>query len=274
MVRQVLETTGSYLIYALILLSINFISSVSALNVDSDYKDAVTVFEKRDIASCLKAIHMLEKNLEQKADHLESQALISFAYAHEAFLLTQLGEKATEYQNSADVFSKSVLSQQPQNAYARKTSLLLQLIAGNHIDVKKTLEKEITDKETDPDLWYIQAVVSEGDKIPAGLQKVLTLNADYIWIYSDMAFRAIKLGDLSAAQKWVNALEKRNSNLADLDLLKAVIAAQKKEKKLAEEHWDAFRKKVPEFFLVAKLLGHPIKKKTLPQKQAKPNVSF
>lgn len=273
-VRRALETTGSYLIYALILLSINFLSSVYAVNVDSDYKDAATLFEKRDIASCHRAIQLLEKNLETKADHLETQALISFAYAHEAFVLTQLGEKATEYQNSADAFSKSVLSQQPQNSYARKTSLILQLIAGNHIDVKKTLEKDISDKETDADIWYILATVSEGDKVTASLQKALSLNPDHVWIYNDMAFRAIKLGDLATAQKWANALEKRSANIADLDLLKAAIAALKKDKKTAELHWADFSKKAPDFFLVSKLSGTAGKKKPSTHKQSKTNISF
>lgn len=273
-ILQALETTGSYLIYAILLLSINFLSSVSAANVENDYKDAATLFEKRDMASCHRAIEILEKNLEIKADHLDTQALISYAYAHEAFVLAQLGEKATEYQNSAEAFSKSVLSQQPQNNYARKTGLLLQLIAGNHIDVKKTLEKDISDKETDADLWYILATVSEGEKVSASLQKALALNPDHIWIYNDMAFRAIKLGDLATAQKWAAALEKRNASIADLDLLKAAIAAQKKDKKTAELHWADFSKKVPEFSLVAKIAGTPAKKKPSAQNQTKPNISF
>lgn len=273
-VRQALETTGSYLIYAVLLLSINFVSSAFAANIESDYKDAATIFEKRDMVSCHRAIQLLEKNLEVKADHLDTQALISFAYAHEAFVLTQLGEKATEYQNSADAFSKSVLSQQPQNIFARKASLILQLIAGNHIDVKKTIEKDISDKETDPDIWYILATVSEGDKITSSLQKALSLNPDHVWIYNDMAFRAIKLGDLATAQKWASALEKRSANIADLDLLKAAIAAQKKDKKTAELHWADFSKKAPDFFLVSKLAGTHAKKKPLSQKQAKSNISF
>lgn len=274
MIRQALETAGSYLIYAVLLLSINFLSAASAANVESDYKDAATIFEKRDIASCHRAIEMLEKNLEIKADHLDTQALISFAYAHEAFVLTQLGEKATEYQNSADAFAKSVLSQQPQNIYARKTNLLLQLIAGNHIDVKKTLEKDISDKETDADIWYILATVSEGDKISLSLQKALALNPDHVWIYSDMAFRAIKLGDLATAQKWTTALEKRLTNIADLDLLKAAIAAQKKDMKTAEQHWADFSKKAPEFFLVSRISGTAAKKKPSAHKQTKANISF
>lgn len=272
-ITEVLEAAGSYTLYALVLLSINFLSAASAATPDSDFKDAAQLFEKRDIASCHSAIVMLEKVLEQKADHVDSQAMIAFAYAHEAFVLTQLGEKATEYQNSAEAFSKAVLSQQPQNSFARKASLLLQLMAGNHIDVRKTLEKDVTDKETDADLWYMLAVVSEGEAVNRALSKLFTLNANYVWAYSDMAFRAIKLNDLMVAEKWTNVLDRARPGVPETDLLRATIAAQKKDKKMAESYWSAFAKKAPDFPLVHKLTGKAVKKPST-QRQGRTGISF
>jgi len=260
MIRQTLEDAGSYALYVVILLAINFFGAASAATVESDFKDAQSIFARRDLASGERALHMLEKILDQKADHLETQALISYIYAHEAFILTQLGEKATEFQNSADAFAKAVLTQQPQNANAKKASWLLMLIAGNHIDVKKILEKEITDKEVDADLWYMFATVNEGEKMQASLAKALSLNPEHIWIYSDLAFRAIKLGDLATAERWLSVLEARRSGSADGDLIRAALAAQKQDKKSAEAAWKSFSAKVPEFPLVKKISGKAVRK--------------
>lgn len=261
MVRRVLDLAGQYIVYTLLLLGINSLFPLFAVNPDSDYKDAVTLFEKRDIVSRSRAIAILEKNLEQKADHLDSQALISYAYVHEAYVMGQIGEKATEYQNSGEAFAKAVLAQQPQNLYARKTALLLQLIAGNHVDARKILERDVTDKEIDADLWYMLAVVSEGDKANKALARALTLNPDHVWIYSDMAFRAVKMGDLAVAEKWVKALEARRAGVPEIDLLRAVIAAHRTDKKRAKEHWADFARKVPDSAIVSKL-GAPGKKKS------------
>ena len=261
MVRRALDLAGQYLVYALLVLGANSLIPLFAANPDADYKDALALFEKRDIVSRIRAITVLEKNLEQKADHLNSQALISYAYAHEAYVMAQIGEKATDYQNSAEAFSKAVLAQQPQNLYARKTSLFLQLAAGNHIDARKILERDVTENETDADLWYMLAVVSEGEKTNKALAKALTLNADHVWIYSDMAFRAVKMGDLVVAEKWVAALDSRRAGAPEVDLLRAVIAANKKDAKAAKTHWANFARKAPDSAVVSKL-GASGKKKS------------
>jgi hypothetical protein len=254
-VQYGLTIASRFAAYAVFLVVINFSGSLFAANVDNDYRDALSVFQKRDLVSCHRAIVLLVKILEQKADHLDSQALISYAYAHEAFLLSQLGESATEYQNSADAFSKAVLAQQPQNIFARKTKLLLQLMNGNHLDVRKTLEKEVTDKETDADLVYMLAVVGDASTAGKTLSNALALNADYVWIYSDMAFRAIKMSDLAVAEKWARALEVRRPGLAEVDLIRAVIAAQKKDKQSVQSLWSDFSRKAPDFALVARFSG-------------------
>lgn len=254
------ETAGRYVFYVALLVSLNSATSLFAANPDSDYRDALSLFQRRDIASCQRTISLLEKNLEQKADHIDSQALLSFAYAHEAFIMSQLGESGSDYQNSADAFAKAVLAQQPNNAFARKTSLLLKLIVGNYLDVRKTLDPEMNDKQTDADLWYFYAVVSEGDKVGRALSTALTLNGDLVWIYNDMAFRALKMGDSATAEKWVRALDARRPGLADSDLLKAAIAAQKQDKKTAQNLWNEFTRKAPGFPLVTKLSGRSRKK--------------
>ena len=209
--RQVFDLAGQFVVYTLLVLTVNSLQPVFAANLDADYKDAVTIFEKRDVVSCGRAITALEKILSQKADHLDAQALISYAYAHEAFVMTQLGEKATEYQNSADAFAKAVLAQQPQNIYARKTMLFLQLVAGNENDARKILERDVTESQSDADMWYLLAIVSDGENSGRALSKALSLNPDHVWIYADMAFRAVKAGDLVIAEKWAKALELRRA---------------------------------------------------------------
>jgi len=252
-VRYSLETSATYLIYSLLLLSLNLISSVQAASPDADYRDAASVFQKRDLSSCQKAISMLEKILDQKADHLDTQALLAFAYAHEAFILSQFGESGSEYQNSAEAFAKTVLTQQPKNANARKASMLVQLISGNFIDVKKVLESEVGEQETDADLWYMLAIVTDGEKAVRSLSRALLLNADHIWIYSDMAFRALKMNDLVVAEKWLNALEAKRPGVADADLLRAVMAAQRKDSKAMQTAWAELARKAPDFALVARV---------------------
>lgn len=239
----------------LFLLSAASIAAAPAINVDNDYRDALSLFQRRDVVSCQRTITLLEKILERKADHTDSQALIAYAYAHQAFVLSQLGESGADYLNSADAFSKAVLAQQPQNAFARKAKLLLQLIGGGTADVRKTLEKEVTDKETDADLWYMLAVSGDADKAIKPLSTALSLNADLIWIYSDMAFRALKMGDLATAEKWQRALEARKPGVADADLIKAVLSAQKQDKKSAQSAWNEFARKAPDFPLVARFSG-------------------
>ena len=252
MVRQIFDLAGQYSFSILLLIGLNSLQPLFAANPDSDYKDALALFEKRDIVSRIRAITILEKNLETKADHLDSQALISYAYAHEAYVMSQVGEPATEYQNSADAFSKAVLAQQPQNLFARKTVLFLQLVAGNHVDARKTLERDVTEKENDADMWYMLAAVSEGDKANRSLVRALTLNPDHVWIYSDMAFRALKMGDVAVAEKWIKALEARRPGVPEADLLRAIVAANKKDKKRAKEHWTDFARKAPDSVVAAK----------------------
>lgn len=262
MVRRTLDLAGQYFFSLLLLICLNSLQPLFAVNPDSDYKDALALFEKRDVVSRIRAITILEKNLETKADHLDSQALISYAYVHEAYIMSQVGEQATEYQNSADAFSKAVLAQQPQNLYARKTALFLQLIAGNHVDARKILERDVTEKENDADMWYMLAAVSEGEKANKSLTKALTLNPDHVWIYSDMAFRAIKMGDIAVAEKWIKALETRRPGVPEADLLRAVVAANRKDKKRAKEHWVDFARKAPDSAIVSKLGAAGRKKST------------
>lgn len=262
MVRQVLDLAGQFFVYLMLLVSANALQPLFAVNPDSDYRDAQALFEKRDIVSRIRAISILEKILEQKADHVNTQALISYAYAHEAYIMTQMGEKATEFQNSADAFARAVLAQQPQNLYARKTTIFLQLVAGNFTDARKTLERDVTDKETDADMWYFLAVVSDGEKANKALVKALTLTPDHIWIHSDMAFRALKLGDVAVAEKWAAALDARRPGCPDADLLHAVIAATQKDKKKAKEYWTNFARKAPDSVFVTKLGPAPKKKST------------
>lgn len=250
---QLLETAGRFIIYSILLFLVNFLSAANAATPDSDYQDAAQVFEKRDMASTARAIVMLEKVLEQKPDHTNSQALIAFAYAHEAFVLTQMGEKAGEYQNSADAFAKAVLAQQPQNPSANKAMLYLQLMLGKAADVKKTLEKNVTEKETDADLWYMLAIVGDADNSKKHLSRALALRPDHVWIYTDMAFRALKLGDTAIAEKWIAALEIKRPAIPEVPLLNAVVAAQKRDKKRAQEQWAEFARRMPESPLALRL---------------------
>ena len=82
-------------------------------------------------------------------------------------------------------------------------------------------------------MWYMLAAVSEGDKANRSLARALTLNPDHVWIYSDMAFRALKMGDVAVAEKWIKALEARRPGVPEADLLRAIVAANKKDKKRA-----------------------------------------
>lgn len=253
------ESAGRYVLYAAILSAINFFSTLAAASPDADYKDAETMFQRRDLSSCLRSIQMLEKILEQKADHLDTQGLLSYAYAHESFILSQIGQQGSEYQKSAEAFATAVLTRQPKNQYAQKAAILLALLNNKQDDVRKLLEKEVTDKEIDPDLWYLLAVVSDGDKISKNLSKALALRKDHIWIYSDMAFRAIKMSDLQVADKWIKALEAVRPGLGDTDLLQAVVAFQRKDTKNAQLFWDNFLRKTPEFSLTT-TAPKPVKK--------------
>ena len=256
---QLLETAGRFIIYSLLLLFVNFLSAAHAADIDGEYRDAALVFEKRDMASTARAVAMLEKVLEQKPDHIDAQALVAFAYAHEAFVLTQMGEKATDYQNSADAFAKAVQAQQPENSSARKATLYLQLMSSNAGDARKTLEKVVTEKETDADLWYMLAIAGDADKSKNYLGRALAINSEHVWIYTDMAFRALKLGDTAIAEKWITALEAKRPSIPEIPLLHAVVAAQKKDKKRAQEQWAEFARRMPDSPLVLRL--NPAKKK-------------
>ena len=258
------DETLSFLLYALLIALTNAAFAAPPVNVDNNYKDALNLFEQRDIVSRQKAIHILERNLETNAEHQETQALIAFLYAHEAYLLQQLGERSNDYLTSAEAFAKAVLAKQPTNSFARKTVIYLHLIGGLHQDATKLMEKAMTEKETDPDMWYIQAVLSEGDKARKSLAKALELKPNHVWIYSDMVFRAIRLNEIPLAEKWIAALEARLPGIADIDLLRAVIASLKKDRKAAESHWGAFSNKAPDSPILAHLMNKNSKNKTSP----------
>jgi len=256
---QLLEIVGRFILYSLLLSLVNFLSAAHASNADSEYKDAAQAFAQRDMASTQKAIAMLEKVLEQKPDHLESQALIAYAYAHEAFVMSQLGESGSDYQNSAEAFVKAVQSQQPQNTSAKKAQIFLLMMTGKTSDARKIIEKDLNEKETDADIWYMYALAGDADRTVNHLNRALTLNPDHVWIYTDMAFRALKMGDAVVAEKWIKALEAKRPSAAEVPLLYAVLAAQKKDKKRAQDQWAEFVRRSPDSPLVAKL--SPAKKK-------------
>lgn len=239
------EELAGFLLYALLIFGANALLAAPAANVDNDYRDALSLYEKRDIVSGYKAIQILERNLDANADHLDTQALLAFAYVHEAHLLKQIGGQSADYLSSAEAFAKLVLAKQAANAYAKKAMIFLQLVGGLRQEAAQLLAKEMTEKETDADLWYMQALLSEGEKSKMALARALELKPNHVWIYSDMTFRAIQLNDLPLAEKWVAALEARTPGIADLDLLKAVVAAQKKNRKGAQQHWSAFTAKAP-----------------------------
>lgn len=253
------DDIASFLLYCLLLLSTNALLAAPAGNVDNDYKDALSLYERRDIVSLQKAIQILEHNLEVNAEHLDTQALIAFAYAHEAHLLQQIGEHSKDYHASAEAFAKAVLAKQPGNLFAKKTVIYLYLVGGLQQDASKLMAKEMTEKETDADMWYMQALLSEGDKSKKALLRALELKPNHVWIYSDMAFRAIQLNDLALAEKWIAALEARLPGIADIDLLKAVVAAQKKQRKEIQVHWSAFAAKAPDSPIMTRLMDKILK---------------
>lgn len=243
--RSFADEVASFLIYALLLAVANA-SFAAPTNVDNEYKDAQKLFEKRDFASRQKAIAVLEQAIASDPNHLETQALLGFAYAHEACLRQQLGEQPKDYLASAEAFAKVVLARQANNAIAKKTLMLLHIVRGAPQEAAKLMGNEPSATETDPDIWYLRAVLSEGDNSLKALAKALELKPDHVWIYSDLTIRAIRLNNLAVAEKWVAALEARAPGIADIDLLKAMVAAQKKNKKEAQQHWSAFVKKVPD----------------------------
>jgi tetratricopeptide (TPR) repeat protein len=258
------DELGSFFLYGLLLLAVNALSAAPAGNVDNDYKDALSLFENRDIVSRQKAIQILERNLEINAEHTDTQGLIAYAYAHEAYLMQQLGENATDYLTSAEAFAKTVLSKQPGNIYAKKTIIFLYLVGGLQVDASQRIAREMTDKETDADMWYMQAIVSEGEKSRRSLARALELKPNNVWIYSDMAFRAIQLNDLPLAEKWIAALETKAPAIADLDLLKAVVAAEKKNRKDLQAHWSAFSAKVTNVPIMSRLMDKMLKAQASP----------
>ncbi len=258
------DDLGSFILYGLLILGVNALSAAPAGNVDNDYKDALSLYEKRDIVSRQKAMQILERNLEINAEHIDTQALIAYAYAHEAYLMQQLGENATDYLTSAEAFAKTVLSKQPGNIHAKKTVIFLHLVGGLQMDASRLMAKEMTDKETDADMWYMQAMISEGEKSRKSLVRALELKPNHVWIYSDMAFRAIQLNDLPLAEKWIAALEARVPGIADIDLLKAVVAAEKKNRKDIQVHWSAFTAKAPNSPIMSRLMDKMLKVQTSP----------
>lgn len=258
------EELATFLLYGLLILSANALFAAPSANVDKDYRDALNLYERRDIVSRQKAIQILERNLEVNAEHLDTQALIAFAYAHEAHLMQQIGEHSTDYLASAEAFAKAVLAKQPTNTFAKKTVIFLHLVGGLQLDASRLMAKEMTDKETDADMWYMQALLTEGEKSKRALTRALELKPNHVWIYSDMAFRAIQLNDLPLAEKWIAALEARTPGIADLDLLKAVVAAQKKNRKDIQLHWSAFTAKAPNSPIMSRLMDKMLKGQSSP----------
>jgi predicted Zn-dependent protease len=253
------EELAGFLLYAVLIFGANALLAAPAVSVDNDYRDALSLYEKRDIVSEYKAIQILERNLDANPDHLDTQALLAFAYAHEAHLLKQIGGQSADYMSSAEAFAKVVLAKQPANAYAKKTVIFLQLVGGLRQEAAQLLAKEITEKENDADLWYMQAVLTEGEKTTMALARALELKPNHVWIYSDMAFRSLELNDVPLAEKWIAALEARAPGIADLDLLKAVVAAQKKNRKEAQQHWSAFTAKAPNSPVITRLMDKILK---------------
>jgi tetratricopeptide (TPR) repeat protein len=239
------DELASFLLYGLLLIGANVLFAAQPASVDNDYKDALSLYEKRDIVSLQKAIEILERNLKVNPEHLETQALISFAYAHEAYLMQQIDGRAADYLVSAENFAKAVLAKNPRNTFAKKTIIFSHLIVGQKAEAAKILAMEMNEKESDADMWYLQALLTEGDESKRALIRALELKPNHVWIYSDMAFRAIHFNDLPLAEKWIAALEARMPGIADLDLLKAVVAAQKKKRKDSQLHWSALNAKTP-----------------------------
>lgn len=258
------DELASFLLYGLLMLGTNALLAAPAANVDNDYRDALSLYERRDIVSRQKAIQILERNLEVNAEHLDTQALIAFAYAHEAHMMQQIGERSTDYLASAEAFAKAVLAKQPSNIFAKKTIIFLHLVGGLQMDASRLMAKEMTEKETDADMWYMQALLSEGEKSRKAIVRALELKPNHVWIYSDMAFRAIQLNDLPLAEKWISALEARTPGIADLDLLKAVVAAQKKNRKDIQFHWAAFTAKAPNSPIMSRLMDRMLKGQASP----------
>ncbi|GAB4426020.1 MAG: hypothetical protein OHK0011_07450 [Turneriella sp.] len=258
------EELAVFLLYGVLIFAANALLAAPAANVDNDYRDALSLFERRDIVSRQKAIQILVRNLETNAEHLDTQALIAFAYAHEAHLMQQVGENPKDYLASAEAFAQAVLAKQPTNAHAKKTVIFLKLVGGLQQDASKLIAKEMTEKETDADMWYMQALLSEGEKSKKALIRALELKPNHVWIYSDMAFRAIKLNDLPLAEKWIAALEARMPGIADLDLLKAVLAAHKKNRKELQSFWSAFTAKVAESPVASRLVEQMLKSQASP----------
>jgi tetratricopeptide (TPR) repeat protein len=253
MVSKALDNLGQFIVYLLLLIAVNALSSVSA--ADTDYEKAAAEYNKRDIVSQDNALSQLEKILEKKPDNVEAQALAAYVYAHKAYVLRQLGNTDAKYLNSAETLTKAVTVKQPKNIYARKATIFLQLMSNSTADARRTLEREVGDAETDPDLWYMLACVSDRDKSYAALTRALKLPGSHIWIYTDMAFQALKSDDLPTAEKWISYLEARHPNLAEADMLKAVLAAKKKDNKQTEYYWKIFAGKLPTFRLTKNVSG-------------------
>lgn len=237
------EGLAQLLFYAALVLAANALFAQAQPAVEAQYQDALTLFEKRDLKSIQGAINLLEKNIDLNAEHLETQALIGFVYAHEANILSQLGQSSTEYLNSANAFAQNVLLRDPKNKFAIKTTIYLLMIGGKNSDAAKLLSSEMNEKETDADLWYFQAALTDGDKSLQSLARALELKPDHVWIYSDMAFRALRLNNLSVAEKWISALETRSPNTADALMLRAIFSAQKKDITAASSYWSSFESK-------------------------------
>lgn len=251
------KDTATFCLYALLLILANAGLGAQSNSVENSYKDAQKLFEQRDFASRQKAITILERNLKTNPEHLQTQALLGFAYAHDANLLRQLGNAnaAKDYLTSAEAFAKIVLAKQPNNPYAKKTMIFLQLINETFAEATKLIGKEVTEQETDPDLWYMQAILSDGEKTTKSLAKALALKPDHVWIYSDLALRAVQLNNLPVAEKWIAALEMRAPNAADVHLLKAIIAAHKKDKKEMQLQWATFSQKASDSPVITQIIS-------------------
>jgi len=239
--------------HGLLLILFNFTSNLFAQSVDLEFNEARILFENRDLISISKAMIALEKIIAKNPDHLETQALLSFVYAHQASIARQIGQPSIDYENSASAFSTSVLAVQSNHRMALKTNAFLLLSNGNRIDAKKIIDAQIQPNETDIDWLYMQAVVSEEDKTIPILSAALSLNTSHVWIYFDMAMRSVKSNNLPNADKWLSGLKVKYPHIAEIDLLQIVIAAYKNDRNAVEEHAANFLKKMPSSLISKKI---------------------
>ncbi|MCX7632256.1 MAG: hypothetical protein N2Z22_02855 [Turneriella sp.] len=241
--QKLWEQALTYTLYTILLLAANAILAATP-DVEDSYREALALFERRDLVSTQKAITLLENILKIRPDHTATQALTSFAYAHEAHLLQQLQLPASDYLNSAAAFARVAQSKEPGNPFALKAEIVLHLIAGRKQEAQTLLAQRPLKKEQDADFCYFHAATSDGQMAQRALAKALALKPNHVWIYSDMAMRALRQKNTALAEKWIQALEKNAPATADADLLRAMLATEQKKRSEAKKYWSAFLQKL------------------------------